>query len=60
MYIVCYCGGQFFMDYRHEQIYADIFSWIAKVLKSMIIELLMYLRGKIMGRINNEIHLFYL
>lgn len=48
------------MDYRHEQIYADIFSWIAKVLKSMIIELLMYLRGKIMGRINTEIHLFYL
>lgn len=48
------------MDYRHEKIYADILSWIAKVLKSMIIKLLMYLRGKIMGRINHEIHLFYL
>lgn len=48
------------MDYRHEKIYVNIFSWIAKVLKSMIIELLMYLRGKIMGRINTKIHLFYL
>lgn len=60
MYILCYCGGQFFMDFPHEQIYADILSLIAKVLKSIIIKLLMYLRGKIMGRINHEIHLYYL
>lgn len=40
LYIVCYCGDQFFMDNPHEHIYVDIILLMASVQWwSMIIKL---------------------